>query len=138
MRIVLQYPPVWPLDGIALEVSPLRARPRDLDKLALTTLLRDVPSTIYLGAPAYSTSARGWQLRVQQVKALDHETEVERRILATYIFVDWVGQAMLLARDLAAFATHEAALRAMLESGEPDFNAGRAPSLWHALSHRPQ
>jgi hypothetical protein len=138
MRLLLPNPPTWPIEGIALETSPLRARPRDLDKLALTTLLRDVPSTIYLGAPTYSTSPRGWPLRMQQVKALTADTETERRLLALYVFVDWVALAMITARDIAAFTTHEAALRAMLESGEPDFSDGRAPSLWHALSDRPQ
>jgi hypothetical protein len=45
---------------------------------------------------------------------------------------------MVIARDLAAFATHEAALVTMLQSGEPDFADGQAPSLWDALSRRPE
>lgn len=131
-------PVIWPIEGITLDIAPLRASPRDVDKLALTTLLRDVPSTIQLGAPTYSTSSRGWPLRIQQVKLLANETERERRVLAVYTVVDWVGLAMITATDLDAFATHERALLASLESGEPDFAEGRALSLWHALSDGPE
>lgn len=136
MRLVLALPSVWPIEGLSLDLAPLRAKPRDLDRLALTTLLRAVPSTIQLAAPTYGESTRGWPLRIQQVNVFAADVEIERRVLALYVVSDWVGLAMLTARDLAGYATHEPALRTMLESGEPDFADGTAHSLWDALANR--
>jgi hypothetical protein len=134
VKLVLAAPQTWPIDGVSIEVTPLRARPRDLDKLALTTLLRATPSTIRLVAPVYTTSSHGWPLRLQQVELLGGDVVIERRVLALYQFVDWVGVAMVSARDVAAFAVHEATLLEMLESGEPDFANDRAASLWEVWS----
>jgi len=137
--VTLSLPVGWPLPGIAFDRSPLIAAPREVDPLAMTMLLRDAPAVIRLEPPRYSQSANGWPLRLQPVSFFDPnapDVERERRVLATYQFIDWIGFAMLIVHDFATFTAHEAAISTTLASGEPDFLGSRASSLWHAL-HRP-
>ena len=147
MRLALSFPPtlrwihkeapanqraaILPGDAVpelVVTYGPLSIRP-DEPRAWMERIARDAPpdARVTLGRTIEGTTRAGWPLHLVEVAVTDADgSTIEVRLCAFYTFLEHAAVAIVRARDHARLEAHGATVRAILESGLPDWRTGPA------------
>ena len=159
MRLALSFPPSlrWihkeapsnqraailpgePVPELVITYGPLLLRP-DEPRAWMERTAREAPpgARATLGRTIEGTTRAGWPLQLLEATISDaNGTLVEARVCAFYTFLEHAAVATVRAQNSARLEAHGATVRAILESGLPDWRANPASLVeaWDLVPRR--